>query len=180
MNKKSIYKYAAEAGLPTGLYLSFVSLCSMLSVKISFLNFLILPLLAAFPFFIAWKMKNVVKDEPAHAHFSPLWLFGIYTIIFGTLICMLVTYSYLLFIDPSFIRDSMNQAIEALSQLPEEMSYGMSDIMQKAAEKNLYPTKTQFVTSMGWFTCFAGSMLSLILALIISRRTNQRRLSMFR
>lgn len=177
---KSVYKSAAEAGFPTGLYLTVVSIGMMLGVKFGVLNIPVLMLLAGFPFYLAWQMQRVVKNEPEKGNFSPLWLFGIYTVIFGTLICMLTTYLYLMFVDPSFIRDSLNQAIETFSQLPDSGAHHMSEVMRQAMEKNVYPTKTQFVTSMGWFTCFAGSMLSLVLAFMISRRRRHRRVSMFR
>ncbi|MBD5279606.1 MAG: DUF4199 domain-containing protein [Bacteroides sp.] len=179
MDNKSIYKFAAESGLPAGLYLTLISLGVMLSMKVEFMNLAVLPLIVGFPFFMAWRMNRVVKIRPEYGNFSPLWLFGIYTIIFGTLICMLATYLYLMFVDPYFIKESLDQAIETFSKLPDSGASNMSEIMRQAAEKNVYPSKTQFVTSMGWFTCFGGSMLSLLLAFVISRR-RRRRVSMFR
>lgn len=180
MDNKSIYKYAAESGLPAGLYLTMMSIGVMMSHKVELLDWVVPLLLVGFPFFMAWRMKRMVRIKPEYGNFSPLWLFGIYTIIFGTLICMLATYLYLLYVDPHFIKESLNHAIETFSKLPDEGVSSMSEVMRQAAEKNVYPTKTQFVTSMGWFTCFSGSMLSFVLASVISWRRRRRRVSMFR
>lgn len=178
---KSIYKYAAEAGLPIGLYLTCIPACFLLSLKFGVLQMLVLPLMIGFPFLLAMLMKKLAAHEPAYRRFSPLWLFGIYGVIFGTLICMLFSLSYLAFLDPSFITEYVQSSIDSLQTLPESHKYEATvDVLRKAMDSHLLPTRSQFVTSMAWFTCFAGSILSLFLALIISRTQIKKRLSMFR
>ncbi len=181
MKMKSVYKFAAEAGLPIGLYLVCISFCFLLSLKVTFLQMLIFPLAIGFPILLAVCMKRMVKEEPAYNRFSPLWLFGIYSVIFGTLICMLCSSLYLVFVDPSFITQYVTTSIEGLQALPSAEKYMATvEVLQHAIDSHMLPTGTQFVTTMGWFTCFAGSMLSLILALIISRKSAKKRVSMFR
>lgn len=180
MNKKSVYKFAAEAGLPVGLYLCIVSACFLLSIKVDFLLYLIFPLLLGFPFLLAYCMKRMVREESSYERFSPLWLFGIYSVIFGTLICMLFSSLYLVFIDPSFITSYVTGAIENIQSSPMADQYAATvEMMQEAIDAHMLPSGTQFVTTMAWFTCFAGSMLSLVLAAIISRTSAKKSVSMF-
>lgn len=181
MNTKSVYKYSAEAGLPIGLYLVAISACFFLCLKVEFLQMLILPLAIGFPFLLGYSMKRLVRQEPTYNRFSPLWLFGIYSVIFGTLICMLFSTIYLVFVDPSFIIRYVNASIEGIQALPSSDQYKATiEVLQHAVDSHLLPSATQFVTTMGWFTCFTGSMLSLVLALIISRISPRKRVSMFR
>lgn len=181
MKMKSVYKFAAEAGVPIGLYLVCISACFLLSLKISFLQMLIFPLAIGFPFLLAFYMKRMVRQEPTYNRFSPIWLFGIYSVIFGTLICMLFSSLYLVFVDPSFITQYVTVSIEGLQALPSSEQYAATvEVLQHAIDSHMLPSGTQFVTTMGWFTCFGGSMLSLILALIISRMSAKKRVSMFR
>ncbi len=181
MNKKSVYKFAAEAGLPIGLYLILISACFLLSLKVDFLLYLIIPLLLGFPFLMAHFMKKMVREEASYERFSPIWLFGIYSIIFGTLICMLFSTVYLTFIDPSFITSYVTGAIANIQASPMADSYASTvEMMQEAIDAHMLPNGTQFVTTMAWFTCFAGSMLSLILAAVISHAPTKKSVSMFR
>lgn len=167
---KSVYKYAAEAGVPMGIYMIAISACFLLSLRFETLQMFIFPLVICFPFILGFMMRRLVKREPVYHKFSPLWLFGIYSVIFGTLICMLFSSVYLVFVDPGFISGYMTHAIEIIEALPTAGDYASTlDMMHKALDSHMLPNGTQFVTTMGWFTCFAGSILSLILALIISR-----------
>ena len=43
-------------------------------------------------------------------------------------------------------------------------------LMEQAIEKRLLPNGMEFVSSLAWATCFCGSILSLILALLLSRK----------
>ena len=86
---KSVYKYAAEAGVPMGLYLTAMSACLLLSLRLPQLPVLMFPLLFGLPFFTAWLLRRIASDAPHYNKVSALWLAGIYTFIFGSLICCL-------------------------------------------------------------------------------------------
>ena len=178
---KSIYKYAAEAGIPTGLYLTLMSGCFLLSPKYDFLSMLIFPLMLVFPVVVWALMKRVATLQPLYSRFSPLWLFGIYSIIFGTLICALVSGVYLVFVDPGFMTHYVESAIANIQESPMAGQYAQTiDMMQDALDRHMLPSGLQFVATMGWFTCFSGAMLSLVMALIVSRGNTKKRVSMFR
>lgn len=177
---KSIYKYAAESGLPAGLYLTLMSGCFLLSVEVPSLQMLILPLAIGFPILMAVMMRRLCRREPSYMRTSALWLFGIYTVIFGTLICCLFTALYLVAVDPGFLGRYVATALAAMESSSAAGQYADTiDLMRRAMDSKLLPTPTEFVSTMGWLTCFAGSVLSLILALIITA-TRRRAADMWR
>ena len=170
MQKKSIYKYASEAGLPMGLYITLMSACVLLSVKVPALPVLLLPLCIGFPFVLWTMLKRIVKTEPSYNKFSSLWLGGIYTVIFGTLICMFLSSFYMVFFEPNFVSIYMNNALVALESSPVAGEYEPSiRLMREAMDAHILPTGLEFLTTMAWFTCFSGSIISLFIALIISK-----------
>ena len=170
MQKKSIYKYASEAGLPAGLYLTLMSACLLLSVKIPALPMLLLPLGLGFPFLLWMLMRGVVKSEPSYNKFSSLWLGGIYTVIFGTMICMFLSALYIVFVEPGFVQLYVSNALSGVEASGMGAEYEASiAMMREAMNAHILPSGLEFLTTMAWFTCFIGSILSLILALLMSR-----------
>ncbi len=168
---KSIYRYAAEGGIPVGLYLTLISACLLLSLRIPLLPLLILPLAIGFPFLVGWKMEQIARACPPYRRVATLWLGGIYMVIFGTLICTLISALYIKFIDPTFVYSYISNAITTIEQSPMAPDYASTtELMRKAIDNRLLPNGMEFVSSLAWFTCFFGSILSLLLALLLSRR----------
>lgn len=167
---KSVYKHAAESGVPMGFYLTLMSACLLLSVRLPQISMLTLPLLIGLPFFTAWLMKRIVAQSPAYRRVSPLWLAGIYIYIFGTLICTFLSLLYVMFVEPHFVREYFEMAIAGVERggLGGEYAASIASI-RKAIDNNALPTGVQFVTSMAWATCFFGSLLSLLIAAVLSR-----------
>lgn len=173
IKKKSVYKYAAEAGVPVGLYLSLLSALMIMGVKHPEFSTVSFILLLLFPLCLVWQMRKMGKSEPSYMKFSSLWLCGIYSVIFGTLICMLLTASYIIFLDPGFIRECWLNAIEAIETSPLADNMSATAEMLKSVDSRQLPSVTDYVTGMGWMTCFAGSVISLVLAFIISKTSSK-------
>lgn len=167
---KSIYKHAAESGIPIGLYLTALSGCLLLSLRIESLPLLMPLLILGFPFYLGYHMRRLSRRVPSYRRFSALWLYGIYSVIFGTLVCSLASGIYLTLIDPGFIHSYVANALQSIESSPVAGDYSSTTIMmRRALDSRLLPGGMEFVASMGWLTCFAGSMLSLILAAILGR-----------
>ena len=172
MEKKSIYKYASEAGLPAGLYLTLMSACVLFSINFPPLPMLLFPLGIGFPFLLWFLIRKISREEASYNKFSSLWLGGIYTVIFGTLICLFLSALYIVFIQPDFVAIYVNNALEAVESSPMAADYAESiEMMHKAIEAHILPSGMEFLTTMAWFTCFCGSVLSAVIALIINYRT---------
>lgn len=170
MQKKSIYKFASEAGLPAGLYLTLMSACVLLSLKMPALPMLLLPLGLGFPVMLWMLMKKIGREEPSYNKFSSLWLGGIYTVIFGTLICTFISALYITFFEPDFVNIYIANALEAVETSGMADQYETSIIlMREAMAAHILPSGLEFLTSMAWLTCFTGSILSLLIALIMTK-----------
>lgn len=167
---KSVYKYAAEAGVPIGIYLTMMSACVVFSLYNEYLPLLLLPLIVGFPFFTGWLMARVGKAEPAYRNISSLWLSGIYMVIFGTLICTLVTALYLRYVDPGFIHAYWVNTIVTLEKGPMAAEYAETvRVMKEAIKARMLPSAMEFVSTIAWTTCFLGSVMSLVIACILCR-----------
>ena len=170
MQKKSIYKYAAEAGVPAGLYLTLMSACILLSIKLPALPVMIVPLAIGFPFLLWVLVRKISREEPSYNKFSSLWLGGLYTVIFGTLICMFFSSFYLELFEPNFVNIYVGNALEAVEASNVSGDYEASiRLMHDAIDAHLLPTGLEFLSTMAWFTCFAGSILSLVISLLMTR-----------
>lgn len=170
MQQKSIYKYASEAGIPIGLYLTAMSACLLFSIRIPILQSMLMPLTLGFPIVLWFILRNIVRKEPAYSKFSTIWLGGIYSVIFGTLICLLLSGLYVVFIEPGFVGLYFQNAISTIEQSPVAIEYADAiSLMKEAMDANMLPSGMEFLSSMAWFTCFMGSILSLFIALIMGR-----------
>lgn len=168
----SIYNLAAKFGVPVGIVLTMMSACFIFSGNYPFLSTIQLLLLLVIPAMLYIKMRRVAATYPHFRKMAALWVFGIYSIIFGTLICALATAAYLLFLDPGFIERYLRETIASIESTPLASTYAPQlEIMKEAIRRRLLPSPMEFVVSMSWATSFFGSMLSLPLAFFTSRRT---------
>ncbi|MDE6007783.1 MAG: DUF4199 family protein [Muribaculaceae bacterium] len=171
----SIYRYAANAGLPVGLYLTLLSASILLSLQLPLISFLTFPLLIGFPFLIGYLMERIARSQPAYRRVATLWLGGIYMIIFGTLIATLLSALYIKFINPTFVYSYISNSLDVIesSQLADRYA-STSEILRQAIENHLLPNGMEFVSSIAWTTCFLGSILSLLLSLLLCRARKPR------
>ena len=170
MQRKSIYKYASEAGIPAGLYLTLMSACLLLSIKLPFLPIFLFPLAIGFPVLLWFLMKRISIAEPYYNKFSSLWLGGLYIVIFGTLISLFLSALYIVAVEPGFVYLYINNSLEAIEASPMAENYAASvKLMREAMEAHLLPSGLEFLTTIAWFTCFSGSIISLFLAFIMSK-----------
>lgn len=156
--------------MPVGLYLTLMSACILLSIKIPALPMLLIPLALGFPVVLWSLMRKISKEEPSYNKFSSLWLGGIYTVIFGTLISTFLSGLYVTFFEPDFVNIYINNALEAIEATPMADQYEASiHLMHEAIDAHILPSGLEFLTSMAWFTCFTGSILSLVIALLMTK-----------
>lgn len=165
---KSLYRRGADNGLIFGIYLSVMSILLMLSVDTPNLSIPALVMIAGIPFLIFYFLRKLYKDEFGYTKFSSLWMLGILVFLFGSLICGVVTYIYLQFIQPDYIYDMMNTALDlAKSNPPSPQNDQLVNILDKAIKEKMIPSPIELVIQMIWFSSFAGSILSIILAGIV-------------
>lgn len=179
--KKSIYKYAAEAGVPIGVYLIVMSSCFLMSLKVAVLPMFLLPLALGFPVALWLVMRRIVKEEPSYRKVSVLWLGGIYSVIFGTLICTLFSGLYVTFVEPGFVHAYVEYAIDSIESSPMSAQYApTTSLMREAMSAHILPSGLEFVSTMAWFTCFAGSVISFLISVVMVRTGKKDTLQMWR
>lgn len=168
--RKSVYFYAAEDGIQFGLYLSILSFCLLGSVRVPQLPILIIPLVAGIPF-ILWRfMKKIWRRENNLHTVSAMWIGGISLFIFGSLVCGLVSATYILLLEPDFIINYVNQTVSTIENSTMAADYAIhTEMMHRGMEKHLLPTSMQFVLSMVWVTSFIGSVFSLLCAIVFTK-----------
>lgn len=170
-SNKSVFSLAASSGLPVGLYFCVMSFCLMMTMKSAVANIVLLGMLFIFPFILYRMMKRVATAFPAYAKLMPLWVYGIYTIIFGTLICALFTACYIYFLYPSFIPDLAQSLLDALKAYPAgAVSPGQLQVAEDFSRIAPRISPMQLVVSGAWSSCFWGCILSCPLAMLARRR----------
>lgn len=161
-----------------GLWLCALAACFLFSLELPVISWCIFPLILGLPFCLAWLMRRMVMQEPVYASFSSLWLFGIYTMIFGSLICALFSAVVLIFFQPGFLTRYLVEAIRAAEASPDagELA-GHIEVLKNAVRSGMVPSPMNFVTSMMWASAFFGSIISMFLAWPISSRLKRRGIS---
>ncbi len=168
--EKSVYSCAAGSGLFAGLYLCVLAGLFFMSLREPLAGAAILPVGLGFPLLLAWQMRRWVRANPAYGKIWSLWLGGIYTCIFGSLIAALFTAVMLLFVVPGFLSQYLMQAAEVLAGSPAAGDYELEiEVARRAAERGMVPSPLNFAMTMAWATSFSGSLLSLVLAALLSR-----------
>lgn len=149
-----------------GLYLTAMSACILLSMRLPLLPMLLIPLMAGTPVLLWFLLRPLARRDAGNVSLFPLWLAGIYIFIFGTLVCGLLSALYLLFADPTFISTYVRTSVEAVEASPAlaEAMAPQLEAMHEALSRNIIPSPMQYTTMMMWSTAFFGSILSLVVA----------------
>ena len=106
---KSTYRYSSELGLWMGLYLFLMSACLLGSIHIQTLILLLFPLALGTPVVLYLLLNKVWRLEPGLRTLSAMWLTGIWTFIFGSLICAILSAGWILIFDPGFVDEYVLQ-----------------------------------------------------------------------
>lgn len=166
MVAKTLYRRAADDGLIFGIYITILSILSMLSTTIELLSIPVLLMIAGVPAIIFIFLRKMYVSEFGLSRFSALWMLGILIFIFGSLICGMATYIYLQYIEPNYIYSTMQKALELAQSNPDKNS-DVANILQEAIKQKMIPSPIQVVMQMIWFTALTGSILSAILSSIV-------------
>lgn len=152
-----------------GLYLTVMSACLLWGNKIPMLSLALTGLTVGLPFLLWTMLRKFASMESENHLTSSLWLTGIYIFIFATLICGFCTAAYTVILQPGFITDYFNSALQQAktSHLAAELQPQI-DLLTTAAQQGMLPTPMQFTFTMMWATAFFGAILSLIEAIIIN------------
>lgn len=168
---KSVYAQAASAGLPMGALLCGTAACFLFSLRWPAVSIGVFPLLCCTIVLLYKKMRRLAAAEESYRRVSTLWLFGIYTFVFGSLIAALFSAVVLIFVEPGFIGRYLMESVAQVEASPMAAELAeQTALMRRALDAGILPSESQFVSTMGWLTAFGGSMLSLLMAALVGGR----------
>ena len=117
-----------------GALLSAVSLAFIYSDKAALLSLLALLLLFAMPGVLYVLQRRYFRRTGCIADFSKLWMLGLMISLFGSLICGIVTYAWLQLVEPTFIFDQAQAAVDAYKAVPELRDSDIAVALQRAID----------------------------------------------
>jgi len=113
-----------------------------------------------------WTARQVPEQ------FSAVWLHGICTFLFGSIILALFIYLTFNYIKPGWIETQTLEAARRLAAQPDSAEEAHKII--QIVEKGLLPSPIRIAVSSIWLVAFTGSLWSMIFAAILTRTKHFR------
>ncbi len=168
---KTPFSKGAGYGLPMGLLMCVVFLSSVQSVRFPILSLLTLAMTIYLPIAVFRWMRRSHAASEYRSTVSELWMQGIMTFIFGSLICAVVSMVYLRWVEPDLIMSMIKHAIDGYSQIGTASANEMVFMLRSMIDQHAVPTPGTLSIAMFWLSVSAGSVISLPLALVARMRS---------
>lgn len=168
---KTPFSKGAGYGLPMGLMMCVVFLSSVQSVRFPILSLLTLAMIIYLPIAVCRWMRMSHAASGGKSTVSELWMQGIMTFIFGSLICAVVSMAYLRWVEPDLIMTMVRESIVNYSQIGTPSANEIASVLRAMIDQNAVPTPGALSIAMFWLSVSAGSIISLPLALIARMRS---------
>ncbi len=172
--KKSIYKRAAEWGLPFGLYIACMGVASIYADYFAPLSIIFILMIMATPLVVYYFQRRRFIEDDGFTEYAGLWMLGILLFIFGSVIASFIIYLVLQYFRPEFMYEQARMVIEAYSKIPQDSDSEVLRVLQRMVDEKLLPTPIEAVFNAFWFITFFGSLVSAITALIAQRKLPKR------
>ena len=180
--KKSIYKRAAEWGLPFGLYIACMGVASIYADYFAPLSIIFILMIMATPLVVYYFQRRRFIEDDGFTEYAGLWMLGILLFIFGSVIASFIIYLVLQYFRPDFMYEQARMVIEAYSKIPQASDSEVLRVLQGyllmdgfvSVDEKLLPTPIEAVFNAFWFITFFGSLVSAITALIAQRKLPKR------
>lgn len=167
--RSSLLKWAMTYGLILGIYWGIKYIFFILGVSYPMFNIVYWLLTLAVPF-IAYYFTKKYKNEGLNGSISffHAWRYGIMLYFFAALIVSLVHFVFYQYIaSPDFIAQAYNQTINMLKETQ------MNTSMLESLSKMTVPSPIQMAIQGIFNNIFYGIILSIPVALIVSRRPEE-------
>lgn len=168
--KKSIARYAMEYGVYFGLYLILKFVFTTFGIRNFMASFVSEFLFLGMPFVLYFIMKHYKKQEGGDVRFSQLWMFGIFLFFFASLLSGIAEYIYYRYINPSYIEAQMTAVLDLIESMTQLKNSETLKIMREGLAKGGAPSPIEMVFQTIWANVFFGSLLSVIVSSIVSRK----------
>lgn len=180
---KSVYRRGADDGFIFGVYLSLMFIFQALAIvhNSTLLSLLTLIMMLAVPAVIYFFLRRAYIADGRRSSFSALWLQGICTFFFGSLLMAVTVYVYTRLVQPNFMPEAFESLRQAYAMIDTDEAQQMVRWIENAQKHHLYPPASQLAVAFIWGAVFTGSILSMIISFVIrsihpdDRRTTPNR-----
>lgn len=173
-NGYSPAKCGADNGLRFGVYLSLIYAAMIGSAFMPVANLIMLVLLVGVPFFVFRLLSADYRRAAGGHNLAAVWLNGMMTFICGGLLASLVLFVYLRWVNPGFLSMQWDMIVNGFASSPDPSLREFSEQCRAAAENGFQVSPIIFSMSLLWMVAFAGTLTSLVLAVIIALRGRKR------
>ncbi|MBJ2183696.1 MAG: DUF4199 domain-containing protein [Muribaculaceae bacterium] len=171
MNKEStstgVYRRGASDGALMGLVLCALFASWALSMRMAVASLAFPLLLLAVPVLAFVQLRRGYRADLGTSTFSALWMHGICTFFFGTLLMAALAIVWLRWWEPGLIGESLRSAADVYASLGSPEAQKMAADVRALLDKGLAPRPVDIGLSLMWAGVFSGSILSMIYAGII-------------
>lgn len=171
--RKTLLLYGMEWGAWFGLYLVLRFICSVLGVNSPILNIVAMAMFIGTPIVLYYILLHYHKQHNCISGFSLLWMTGIMLFFFASLICCIPEYIFYQYINPDYIADAMVQSVNLIADAGVLDNDEVLSQMRQMLEDGNVPTAWQMSMSSFWSNLFFGSLLSAVVASLVTLKKKQ-------
>ena len=173
-DRKSVYSRAAVCGLPLGGGDSLAATMFLYSDKVPVLAYLAMALMLCLPSMVFRYEKAALLEEKGNIDMAGLWIMGILMTVYALLITGLVSFVEMQYLRPQYVYEQVQTAIDTLKQMPRgQFSCELLDEMNRAVSEGLLPRPIEVVMNMFCMSAMAGSFVSLVITMIVTRSSGK-------
>ena len=163
---KSIYRRAAELGIPAGVYLTVAMLSIVFGDKLPPLFLVAVLLLLVSPIGLYRMQRQRFVEEYGFSDYASLWMLGIVVTLCGSLIMVLVAYVVIETMRPNWIYELAQYQIAAGINSPNVDLRESATVIKNVVDRGLIPRVIDTLVMMFWVTTSMGSVVSSLTAII--------------
>lgn len=169
--ENSLMTRAGQNGLRLGVYITVLMLATGLSAYFSFASFVVWIGSIAMPFYLCHLLAASARMSPRRLGVPELWAEGIASFFLGCLPPAAVCYLLLKFVAPDFVYDVFAQSIAVFSSIGTAEGDSMAETFQRLVDEHLLPTAADVTAQFISLNIIAGTVLSLIGAVVTKVRS---------
>ena len=164
----SPYRRGAEDGLSFGVYLAVMFFLPILAPGVPVLSMLSVLMMAGVPVLTYIYLSRYHRSLGVASQFSALWMQGLVIFFCGMLLCGAALTVYMRWINPGFIASQLQALADLKGAVPDSGLDDAADLASRMLERNIVPQAIQVVVEMLMLAIVTGSLLSMLIAAVLT------------
>lgn len=166
--KNNVTQYAMKYGLVLSVYFIakfFINTQSLTSPTAALISIIFIVGLPFFIYFMTKKFKDNLEEYPLS--FTIGWMFIFLTFFYASLPEALFSYVYLQYINPGYLFDQVETAMNIMTDVPMLSENGFLSQVMNNLETAPSPTPIQYSLQLIFSNMFYGSIIAIIVAALL-------------